>query len=241
MTDRDRRESQDTAGHHDEAELRDETGSSDEGLRDEGGPEPEPEAARIRASDADRETVARQLAAAAAEGRITTDELRERLARVYEARTYEDLEPLVVDLPGAEIRRVEEHAVPETLHLSAPFRSVRRRGRWAVPPRIRASAGRGRVVLDFTDAVIEHDEVLVDARPNWRDIEIIVPEGFRVSSEDAVPGASDVQDLTTAAPKPDAPRIHILSRPGNGSIIVRPPRHRRRWTPLSRRRRRPAG
>ncbi|WP_344732325.1 DUF1707 SHOCT-like domain-containing protein, partial [Spinactinospora alkalitolerans] len=187
----------------------------------------------VRASDADREAVARQLAAAAGEGRISTGELRTRLAQVYESHTYGDLERLVEDLPEiglSRARTVPEHTIPETLHLTAALHDVHRRGRWAVPPRIRASAGRGSVHLDFTEAVIEHDEVVVDARPNWRNVEIIVPEGYRVSTEEAVPGAGDVHDLTSAEPRRDAPRIHIVSRPGLGEIVVRHPRPGRRWS-----------
>jgi hypothetical protein len=54
----------------------------------------------LRASDADRERVAEILRTAAAEGRLGLDELDERLAVVYAARTYADLEPVTVDLPA---------------------------------------------------------------------------------------------------------------------------------------------
>src|SRR5437899_9080818 len=53
----------------------------------------------MRASDADRERVAEVLRTAAAEGRLRLDELDERLATVYAARTYAELEPVTHDLP----------------------------------------------------------------------------------------------------------------------------------------------
>src|SRR5215813_4027020 len=53
----------------------------------------------MRASDADRERVAEVLRTAASEGRLHLDELDERLAAVYAARTYAELEPLTRDLP----------------------------------------------------------------------------------------------------------------------------------------------
>jgi hypothetical protein len=53
----------------------------------------------IRASDADREHVARILRAAAAEGLLTLDEADERLATVYAARFRHELEPVTRDLP----------------------------------------------------------------------------------------------------------------------------------------------
>lgn len=52
-----------------------------------------------RASDSDRELVAEQLRHAAGEGRLTLDELEQRLDAVYAARTYGQLDGLVSDLP----------------------------------------------------------------------------------------------------------------------------------------------
>ncbi len=59
----------------------------------------------MRASDADREHVADRLRRAAAEGRLLTEELEERLGRVFAARTYGDLDVLVADLPRASVDR----------------------------------------------------------------------------------------------------------------------------------------
>jgi hypothetical protein len=53
----------------------------------------------IRISDADRQEVATALGQNAAEGRLTMQELDERLGRVYGAKTYAELRPLLVDLP----------------------------------------------------------------------------------------------------------------------------------------------
>jgi hypothetical protein len=53
----------------------------------------------MRASDADRETVAERLRRAAGEGRILAHELEERLARALRAQTYGELDALVADLP----------------------------------------------------------------------------------------------------------------------------------------------
>ena len=53
----------------------------------------------LRASDADREQHAELLREHAAQGRLTVDELEERLDRVYAARTRGELAPVVADLP----------------------------------------------------------------------------------------------------------------------------------------------
>ena len=60
-------------------------------------PSPQP---TLRAADAEREHHAELLREHAAQGRITVDELDERLDRVYAARTLGELAPVVADLPA---------------------------------------------------------------------------------------------------------------------------------------------
>ena len=54
----------------------------------------------IRASDEDRERVARTLKGDAIAGRLTTEELDERIGRAFGARTLSQLDALLSDLPG---------------------------------------------------------------------------------------------------------------------------------------------
>jgi len=54
---------------------------------------------RIRISDADRERVAARLREHYAEGRLSSDELEERIAAVFSAKTAGDLRPVMADLP----------------------------------------------------------------------------------------------------------------------------------------------
>jgi hypothetical protein len=54
----------------------------------------------LRASDADRDSIAARLHEAAVEGRLDADELEERLHLALRARTYGDLRRLVADLPA---------------------------------------------------------------------------------------------------------------------------------------------
>ena len=64
----------------------------------------------LRASDAERERVVAHLRAQAGEGRLTVDELDERLGRAYAVKTRSELAALTTDLPrpprdaGAEFR-----------------------------------------------------------------------------------------------------------------------------------------
>jgi hypothetical protein len=59
----------------------------------------------LRASDAERERVARFLRDQAAEGRLTHEELEERVGRAYAAKTVRELQELLVDLPRAPLPR----------------------------------------------------------------------------------------------------------------------------------------
>lgn len=56
-------------------------------------------APELRASDADRQTVVTDLQRHYADGRLTTEELRERIGQAMVARTYSDLDELQRDLP----------------------------------------------------------------------------------------------------------------------------------------------
>ena len=54
----------------------------------------------VRAADADRERVLEVVRQAHAEGRLTTTEFYDRLEGVYQAKTFGELDELVVDLPA---------------------------------------------------------------------------------------------------------------------------------------------
>ena len=63
----------------------------------------------LRASDADRERVATLLRDHCAAGRLSFDELDERLGQAYAGRTYRDLLVLMTDLPRAGMPAVGAH------------------------------------------------------------------------------------------------------------------------------------
>jgi|1185.fasta_scaffold03555_3 hypothetical protein len=56
----------------------------------------------VRCSTAERESVAARLHEAAGEGRLTMDEVEERLTAVYAARHQHELDALTADLPKAD-------------------------------------------------------------------------------------------------------------------------------------------
>ncbi|WP_026314096.1 DUF1707 SHOCT-like domain-containing protein [Actinomadura flavalba] len=71
---------------------------------------PNPE---MRASDVDRDRVAASLREHCAVGRITTEELQERIEAVYAARTLGDLDEVTADLPEEDPHR-DHYPVPSS-------------------------------------------------------------------------------------------------------------------------------
>jgi len=67
---------------------------------------------RLRASDAEREEVARVLQAAAGEGRLSPEEAGERLAQASAAGYRDELVRLTEDLPAAVVERPEPRDRP---------------------------------------------------------------------------------------------------------------------------------
>lgn len=57
----------------------------------------------VRASDVDRERVAERLREHFAQGRLDDEELAERIAKAYRARTRGELAALTDDLPGYDL------------------------------------------------------------------------------------------------------------------------------------------
>ncbi|RJO69949.1 DUF1707 domain-containing protein [Nocardia panacis] len=65
----------------------------------------------LRASDGDREKIVEQLRLAMNEGRLTVHEFDDRLQKVYAARTYGELSPVLADLPvPKELRAIKKNA-----------------------------------------------------------------------------------------------------------------------------------
>ncbi|GAA3397580.1 DUF1707 SHOCT-like domain-containing protein [Cryptosporangium minutisporangium] len=153
-------------------------------------PEPVPSglpvAGELRASNADRERVAAALHEAAAEGRIDLDELDGRLAQVYAARTYAELQPLTRDLPAARAEFVpappQSHGVtlPPSKSAVAIMSGFKRSGRWTVPRKFECLAFWGGGTVDLREAVFTEGTVTIRAVAIMAGIDVIVPENATV-------------------------------------------------------------
>lgn len=176
---------------------------------------------RLRASDADRHAVGEILREAAGDGRLTLDELDDRLTAAANARTYADLDRLVADLP------IESPPGTGVLRLSAPVSDVKRSGRWDVPAHLVASAGLGSIKLDFTEAAVRHRVVTVEARAHVGSVVLVVPPEWRVDVDSVQPGVGSVKNKLPGPGDPNAPLLRVVGHVAMGDIVVRPPRSSR--------------
>lgn len=196
----------------------------------------------MRASDADRERVAEVLRTAAAEGRLHLDELDERLAAVYAARTYAELEPITHDLPTARTvpaaaRPVAGGGQPTSTTGIAVMGGFERKGRWTVGRRFFGMAVMGGGEIDLREADFAEGEVTVTAFAMMGGISITVSEDAEVTVNGV--GIMGGFDHRTAGPgKPGGPRVTVNGVAFWGGVEVKrlPPEEELRRRKLERKR-----
>lgn len=191
-------------------------------------------ALEMRASDTDRELVADRLREAAGHGRLTMEELDERLELAYAARTYAELEPLTRDLPGPGMSApllAPAAAAPSAKIGGSPGRrwsiaiisGSTRRGRWVVPSRYNAFAFWGGVVIDLRDANFAEQETVIRANAVMGGIEIIAPPDVdvRVEGFGLMGGYDDTTSGNLKPPPVGAPIVRVTGIAFWAGVAVR--------------------
>jgi hypothetical protein len=200
----------------------------------------------MRVSDGDRERAAGVLREAAGHGRITMDELDERLELAYAAKTYADLAAVTRDLPGpAQAPSAVQPAVagriggaPRSKFSVAIMSGARRTGRWVVPRTYVGVAVMGGIELDLREAQFSEPEVTIHAYTVMGGIEITVPEDIDVDvSGIAFMGGFDHNASGPGAP--GAPRLRVLGFALMGGVDVKRKPLKKELTPGDADRRRP--
>ena len=156
------------------------------------GPPAVPDRGSLRASDADRERVANILREAAGDGRLTMEELDERLDAVYTAKTYAELEPITRDLPAAgtahapvpaQSSAVQESRIGGVASSEGAFAILggfSRKGDWVVPKDFTAFAFMAGGEIDLREARFAEPVVTIHVVAIMAGIEITVPEDVTV-------------------------------------------------------------
>jgi hypothetical protein len=174
------------------------------------------EPARQRISDQERQQVAEALREAAAEGRIDGDELDERLAVTFAAKTYADLAPVTSDLPAGSASNLPAPlarglaTVPVYDSSFATMSTTRRQGRWRLGSHHKALAVMGGVVLDLREAILTSPEVTIEASTFMGSVDVIVDEHTVVVCD----GRAFMGDYSEK-------RSKTRSDPHGGALVVR--------------------
>jgi hypothetical protein len=193
---------------------------------------------QLRASHQDRDRVVEVLRVAAGDGRLTPEELDERLEAALTARTYAELAVLTTDLPG--LGQLAPAAVmpakpKDSVRIDCTSGSARRDGRWVVPHRIEVRVTSGEVRLDFTEAVITQPSLRIDAEVRSGRLKLITKPGIVVDADDvAVRSGHVVVKAPWGADVPVTLRIDVSGKVGSGHLKAHPPR-RTFWRWLTRR------
>jgi Domain of unknown function (DUF1707) len=199
--------------------------------------EPVPGGAGLRASHDDRDRAVEVLRVAAGDGRITAEELDERVGAALTARTYGELAALISDLPatpgslplGSPPGVAQGAAAKDLVRIECDTSTARRDGPWLVPRRMEVRVTMGSVTLDFTEAVVSWPSLEIDADIRTGSLILVIAPGILVSTDDLA--------LSTSSVKVDAPwgpevpvrfRIDVSGRASIGTITAQPPRPLRR-------------
>ena len=134
----------------------------------------------LRVSDAEREATVGRLRVAGGEGRLTLEELGERVELADAARTRGDLDALTADLPdtGRRSRRRPSRS-KERNWVVAIMGGAERKGRWRPARRTNVVTVMGGAELDLREAELA-DEIVITAVTVMGGIGIAVPEGVSV-------------------------------------------------------------
>jgi len=191
----------------------------------------------LRATHEDRNRVVEVLRVAAGDGRLTLEELDQRVGAALTARTYGELAALVSDLPAASESPAgaSEVTPKDVVRIDCHSATTRRDGPWMVPRRMQVRVTGGSVTLDFTKAVTWWPSLQLDVEVRAGSLRLVTRPGMVVSTDDLVVRASSVKVRAPWGPGvPVRFRIDVAGTVASGGFKARPPR-RSLWQWLRRR------
>lgn len=190
----------------------------------------------MRASDADREGVAQRLHDALSEGRITMQELEQRLDTVYAAKTLGELDPVIADLPngpdtiGATGQQHPAAGQPDPRIGGTPgspfsvavMSGASRKGGWVLPPQHTSVAMMGGVEIDLREARFARKRSTITAVALMGGIDITVPDDvvLEVSGIGFMGGFESHDRGPVGTPPANAPIVKVTGFAMMGGVNV---------------------
>jgi hypothetical protein len=185
----------------------------------------------LRASHEDRDRVVEMLRVSAGDGRLTAEELDERLELAMTARTYGELAKLIADLPTTSPAVVTPKDV---VRIDCRSGHAKREGRWVVPRRLEVRVTSGHAKLDFTEAIITERSLRLDVEVRSGHVILVTKPGIVVDTDDVAVRSGHVKVRAPWGPEvPELLRIDVVGKVGSGHFIARPP-YRTFWQWLTR-------
>jgi hypothetical protein len=194
-------------------------------------PEQAGPASTLRASHADRDKTVELLRMAAGDGRLTAEELDERLEAALTAKTLGELATLTTDLPAAPGQPASlTPAQPKDLvRFNSKGGNVTRTGHWVVPAAIEATLVGGNLKLNLTEAVISQPELAIEADVRGGNLVLVTRPGIAVDVDDLeMRGGNMHFGKGTDRPAPISLRVALSGKVTGGNLVVRLP-HRTLW------------
>ena len=200
--------------------------------------EPGGEVARseLRASHEDRDRVVELLRVSAGDGRLTAEELDERLELAMTARTYGELARLVADLPatGSVTSPATAQQAKDVVRIDTRSGHVKRVERWMVPQRMEVKVTSGSVMLDLTQAVLTEPVLKLDIDVRSGHVKLLTKPGIVVDADDVAIRSGHVRvKAPWGSEVPVQLRIEVSGKVGSGHFVARP-RYRTFWQWLTR-------
>jgi uncharacterized protein DUF1707/cell wall-active antibiotic response 4TMS protein YvqF len=169
-----------------------------------------------RVSEADRDRAVTELRDHSVAGRLTLEELSDRIESAYAARTKGELERVTADLPAAPAARRSA-----TRWIVALIGDVKRTGRWRLAEKSVAVLGIGDLTLDLRGAEIEAPESTITVVALIGDVSVVVPDGVDVEIGGVLLIGDRTYDAPSASPHPGAPVVHLRVFALIGDVRVR--------------------
>jgi hypothetical protein len=157
---------------------------------------------------------------AAGDGRLTADEFDERMEAALSSRTLGELAVLTADLgpgPGAAVAQAED-----VVRIDLRGGSVRRTGGWVVPRRLELRPSWCDVTLDFTEAVIVADTLVIEMNMRGGSLILVTKPGIVVDPVSLAVRYTDVEIRPDTEPGvPVILRVQLTGRMRYGYVGTR--------------------
>ena len=192
----------------------------------------------FRIGHRERDEAIEILREAAGDGRITVDELDERMEQVQSAKFPVDLDEVLSDLitelpsdrfrPTSAVSPIDNRALAlqgrdrfDPLIIRAGWESEVRRANWAVPPFIRLEPAMSNIELNFLEVETALETIDVEIIAGLGSVTVVIPDDWAVNVDALSKTWGSVKSVVNAVPTGRRPLVRMSGSVGMGSFKAR--------------------